>query len=499
MLTHPAREDNMKIDRLNGSCWLSVVGCWRNTKGLSFSNLPTLALVIALTLLINLPCHSQQRWERNYGGTDDDAGYSVQQTQDGGYIVAGATYSFGNNWQVYLVKTNAFGDILWTRNYGGTGDDQGWSVQQTQDGGYIVAGSTSSFGNFYQVYLIKTNATGDTLWTRNYGGASWDLGYSVQQTQDSGYIVAGETNSFGNGGQVFLIKTNASGDTLWTRSHGGADSDGGRSVQQTSDGGFIVAGYTGYGGYFEVYLIKTNTSGDTLWTRNYGGTDSDLGYSVQQTQDSGYVVAGRTFSFGDSAQVYLVKIDTFGDTLWTKTYGGAGYDLGYSVQQTQDSGYIVAGGTNSFGNNAQVYLIKTNSSGDTLWTRIHGGTGQSWGYSVQQTSDGGYIVAGYTSSFGNRVQVYLIKTDANGSSGVEETAGVRGQRLEVRMTVKPNPFTSFAVVPGQEKETFELYDIAGRKAGTYRGDRIGWDTGPGVYFLRKAGKTSVPIRVVKVK
>jgi len=398
----------------------------------------------------------------------------------------------------FLLVSLSNGDTLWTRNYGEASYDLGYSVQQTQDTGYIVAGYTGSFGNGYQVYLVKTDASGDTLWTRNYGGSSGDRGYSVRQTQDGGYIVAGYGDSF----QVYLIKTNASGDTLWTRTYGGSSGEMGFSVQQTSDGGYIVAGVTAsFGNSDQVYLIKTNAFGDTLWTRTFGGTGDDVGWSVQQTSDTGYIVAGWTNSFGNGYQIYLIKTNASGDTLWTRTYGGTSSDYGYSVQQTSEGGYIVAGYTGSFGYGTQVYLIKTNATGDTLWTRTYGGTGNDEGWSVQQTLDGGYIVAGQTTSFGNGYQVYLIKTDANGSSGVEESRqgdkGTRGQGERLRAT--PNPFTSFATLPGHEAERFSLYDISGRKVGIFRGDRVGEGLAPGVYFLRTENGAAKPLRIVKVR
>ena len=270
---------------------------------------------------------------------------------------------------VYLIKTNALGDTQWTRTYGGADIDEGFSVQQTSDGGYIVAGLTWSFSAGLQdVYLIKTNASGDTQWTRNYGGTVNDWGYSVQQTSDGGYIVTGWTGSFGAGSaDIYLIKTNASGDTLWTRTYGGAQYDEGNSVQQTSDGGYIVAGYTySFGaGSYDVYLIKTNASGDTQWTRTYGGTNDDEGFSARQTTDGGYIVAGYTGSFGAGGDVYLIKTNASGDTQWTRTYGGTGGDEGYWVRQTSDGGYIVAGWTGSFGaGNYDVYLVKTDSLGN---------------------------------------------------------------------------------------------------------------------------------------
>jgi len=445
---------------------------------------------------------SQQTWERDYGGAGTEEGFSVQQTSDGGYIVSGRTCSFATN-QVYLVKTNASGDTLWTRNYGGTEDELGYSVQQTSDGGYIIAGGTDSFGNGFQVYLIKTNASGDTLWTKTYGGAAEDWGYSVRQTLDGGYIVAGTTSSFGNISDVYLLKTTSSGDTLWTRTYGGAGWEGGSSVQQTGDSGYVIAGQTysfGAGGS-DVYLIKTNARGDTLWTRAYGGTTDDAGGSVQQTSDGGYVVAGMATSFGSTIQAYLIKTNASGDTLWTRNYGGGGTDDGNSVQQTSDGGYIAAGSSNSYGNGVQVYLIKTNAGGDTLWTRSYGlGRGDDQGSSVQQTSDMGYIIAGTTTSFGNGYQVYLIKTDSIGrySSGVEENKGFEGPRVQ-GIKITPNPFTSFTILPGHEAERFSLYDITGRKVGIYRGDRIGEGLSQGVYFVRREGEGGSLARVVKIR
>jgi len=404
----------------------------------TFSRLALCALCGAtlFALLPASPSQAQQRWERTFGGSVQDYGYDVRQTSDGGYVVAGMTNSFGaGNYDVYVIKTDASGNGVWTRTYGGAGSDYGQSVQQTSDSGYVLAGNTASFGpGNTDVWLIKTNASGDTLWTRTFGGATRpDGAYSVQQTASGGYILAGFTQSYGPGtptyANVWLILTDGSGNPFWTRFYGGNLHDGGYSGQQTLDGGFIIAGYTeSYGqGSQDVYLIKTNSNGDTLWTRTYGGAGSDEGYSVQQTRDTGYIVAGSTNSYGAGNQdVYLIKTNANGDTLWTRTYGGAENDIGNSVQQTQDGGYILTGQTRSFGRYYQVYLIKTNASGDTLWTRTFGGDSLDQGSSVRQTQDGGYIIAGITDPPGGSrgdYDVYLIKTDGNGSSGIETERG----------------------------------------------------------------------------
>jgi hypothetical protein len=466
------------------------------------------AQLIVAVLVFASPALAQMKWWRTYGGTDRDVGYSVQQTSDSGYIIAGLTYSFGaGNFDVYLIKTSAAGDTLWTRTYGGTDDDRGYSAQQTSDGGYIIAGFSEFLGaEWYDVYFIKTDANGDTAWTRTCGGTGVDAGRSVQQTSDGGYIIAGYTESFGAGNlDVYLIKTDASGDILWTGTYGGTGDDGGLSVQQASDGGYIIAGYTssfGVGGR-DVYLIKTSVSGDTVWTRTYGGTGDDGGLSVRQASDGGYIIAGFTEPFGaGDYDVYLIKTDASGDTLWTKTYGGTNNDYGSSVQQTSDGGYIIAGYTESFGaGNLDVYLIKTDASGDTLWTKTYGGTNNDYGSSVQQTSDGGYIIAGYTESFGaGNLDVYLIKTDANGNVAVEEPPTPQLADSRTALRVQPNPFSSFAAVPGHEAERFVLSDVSGRMVGICNGDRIGEGLAPGVYFLspvKLATPCTRPLRIVK--
>ena len=255
-------------------------------------------------------------------------------------------------------------------------------------------------------------------WTKTFGGTSSDEGHSVKQTTDSGYIITGSTG-YGIGSDVYLIKTNENGDSLWTKTFGGTDIEQGSSVQQTTDGGYIITGSTSsFGnGSSDVYLIKTDDGGNEEWTKTFGGTNSDQGLSVQQTTDGGYIITGYTYFLGSGiCDLFLIKTDENGVEQWTKTFGGTGNDRGSSVQQSKDGGYIITGGTNSLGNgDDDVYLIKTDESGNELWTKIFGGTGYDEGISVQQTTDGGYIITGNTDSFGNGgTDVYLIKTDENG-------------------------------------------------------------------------------------
>ncbi len=254
-----------------------------------------------------------QGWEQTYGGSGSDEGYSVQQTTDGGYIICGYTTSFGNGGtDVYVIKTDFQGNTLWTQTYGGTGNDRGKSIQQTTDGGYIICGETKSFGNgLYDFYLIKTDGSGNQLWSQTWGDTLEDNGYSVEQTTDGGYILCGRTRSVINGmTNVYIIKTDSQGNTLWTQTYGGTTGgETGKSVKQTSDGGYIICGWKD----MNLYLIKTDNVGDSLWTKTYVG-NGDGGNSVQQTTDGGYIICGYTDSFGNGSEdIYLIKTDSQGN------------------------------------------------------------------------------------------------------------------------------------------------------------------------------------------
>jgi hypothetical protein len=320
--------------------------------------------------LIKTDANGNIQWAKTYGGPGDDSVYSVQQTSDGGYIVAGSTYSFGaGSWDIFLMKTDANGNIQWAKTYGGTGDDVAFSVQQTSDGGYIVAGGTSSFGaGSWDIFLIKTDANGNIQWAKTYGGTDWDLATSVQQTSDGGYIVASEIRSFGAGSwDIFLMKTDANGNIQWAKTYGGTDVDAALSVQQTSDGGYILAGLTwSFGaGERDIFLINTDANGNIIWAKTYGGTGWDWASYVQQTSDGGYIVASFTLSFSTSNDFFLIKTDANGNIIWAKTYRRTGWDEVYSVQQTSDGGYILAGLTYFFGAGSEdIFLIKTDANGN---------------------------------------------------------------------------------------------------------------------------------------
>ncbi len=359
-------------------------------------------------------------WTKTFGGYNDDGAYSLKQTLDGGYIIAGWTETYGTGGKdVYLIKTDKDGDTVWTKAYGGTRNDEGFSIKQTSDSGYIAVGSTYSFGAAYEddAWLIKTNSDGDTLWTKRYGETNHsDRGYSVQQTNEGGYIITGWTESYGlNYAHAWLIKTDLLGNKVWDKIFGGADTASyGRSVQQTNDSGYIITGWKDYSGTgdYDVWLIKTDSLGNKLWDKRWGKGYYDYGRSVQQTNDGGYIITGDTRPYGaTNSDVWLIKTNANGDTVWTKTYGGSADDRGWSVQQTSGGGYILTGYTASYGaGDGDAWLIKTDSSGNKLWDKTFGGSAYDYGRSVRQTNDGGYIVAGETSSYGSGGKdVYLIR------------------------------------------------------------------------------------------
>ena len=312
---------------------------------------------------------------QTYGGADTDAGNSLVETSDGGYAIAGSTDSYGaGSWDVWLVKTDSSGVMQWNQTYGGTGSDYGWSVVQTTDGGYAVAGYTSSYGaGDFDVWLVKTDAYGNEQWNQTYGGVDDDRAYSMAQTVDGGFAIAGGTDSFGAGSFDFwLVKSDSNGNVQWTQAYGGADYDYGQSLVGTIDGGYAIAGYTySFGaGQSDVWLVKTDANGVMQWNQTYGGALYEWAYYVVQTSDGGYAIPASTYSYGTSSyDLWLIKTDSSGTLQWSQTYGGTGDDGGNSILETINGGYVIVGQTNSYGTvGGDVWLVKTDVESGLAWT-----------------------------------------------------------------------------------------------------------------------------------
>jgi len=367
-------------------------------------------------------------WKKTFGGSRDDIGATVLQTTDGGYIITGHTSSYGaGGMDIWMIKTDATGNEIWSRTFGGVGDEFVTSVQQTSDDGYIMVGITSSYGaGGRDLWMIKTDAKGNKQWDKAFGGSWDDGGISVRQTRDGGYIATGATGSYGPS-VVWLIKTDARGNKQWDKT---LDFEGevvgqmstGSSVLQTSDGGYIVAGDSSKE---SVLLIKTDAQGNKLWDRIFGGLATD-GASVNantrllQTSDGGYIIDSYNSQNGAGGMdIWLIKTDATGNEIWSKTLGGRGDDFGTTIQQTSDGGYIMTGHTSSYGaGGMDLWLIKTDATGNEIWSKTFGGRGDDFGTTVRQTSDGGYIMTGRTSSYGaGGMDLWLIKTDASGNVG----------------------------------------------------------------------------------
>ena len=479
-------------------------------------------------------------WERTYGGGGDDYAYSVELTSDSAFIVTG--YKNGDVW---LLKIDASsGDTLWTRTYGGAGFDGAECVRQTSDGGYIIVGYTSSYGSgSFDVYLIKTDSTGNMVWQKWWGGPNEEYAYEVRETQDGGYIIAATTHSFGQGRcDAWLIKTDANGDTLWTKIYGVGNWDRVRSVELTPDGGYIFAGWTGESPReWDGWVIKTDSNGDILWMRTYGGQDGGCLTSVRSTWDGGYIMCGSSgYIYQD---IWLIKTDANGDTLWTRTYGSANTDRGYSAQQTFDGGYIAVGQGDKWLHGFQMAVYRVAGAqtpyvkvlspnggeefevGDTCnITWFAAGNGGIDSVSILYSIDAGLswdtIATGepndslyewiIPSTPSESCLVKILAYDPGLNMGEDEsdslfrirTSGVGGSAPVIRpfLTVSPNPFSEhmeIAFSPGDAGEvSLRIYDATGRlvkefipptasTAITWDGrDESGRKVGCGVYFLR---------------
>ncbi len=347
-------------------------------------------------------------WSKTYGWAGDETpqGGPVQ-TLDGGYMISGYTNSSGaGSYDAWLVKTNAFGNVEWNKTYGGSLDDRGKDVCNTADGGFALCGFTNSFGASSQdFWLIKVNAMGNVQWNKTYGTPATDTPYAIVQTTDGGYAMVGTINSPGATSDSWLVKTDANGNIQWNRTYGGIGNDALLSIVQTSGGGYVMAGWTNSSGAGnnDAWLVKTEASGNIIWSKTYGGTASDQGWGVVQTTDGGYAVSASTSSSGaGGSDVWLFKTDAVGSTQWNRTFGGTGNDHGtHSLLQTLEGGYLIGGNTQSFGAGSRdVWLIKTDDSGRLLWNKTYGGAGSEATLGLIQDSDGGFVVVASTESFG---------------------------------------------------------------------------------------------------
>mgnify|MGYP003324117204 FL=1 len=368
-------------------------------------------------------------FNNTFGDASYDYGRSLIELNDGGYLIAGNTSLLGDNYSnALLIKIDHTGKEMWKRDYTFSSVDRLNMVKELQDGSLVAAGFTMSSTNYSKdIFVIKTDAQGNLEWQRSYGDAQDETANSIDISIDGGFIISGEVINENTGFSLcYLIKIDNEGELDWSNTFGGSQNDNGLSVISTNDAGFAITGMTRSLGDSngDVWLIKVNSNGEMEWERTYGGDDNEYGRTIQQTVDGGYIIIGQTESFGlGYNDAYLIKTDSQGNEIWSQTFGGQGTDQGRQVVNTLDEGYLISGYTDSFGTlgGFNFWLVKANSLGELEWQRFYGEQGDDRGLSGIQTSDGGYAIAGYTNSgTSSGSDILFIKTDDNGSAEFDQ-------------------------------------------------------------------------------
>ncbi|MEN2984546.1 MAG: hypothetical protein ABDH25_05930, partial [Dictyoglomaceae bacterium] len=306
----------------------------------------------------------------HYGERDDNA-QCVIETSDGGLLVLGESYSYatGISKDLYVVKLDKKGNIVWAKNFGGMDMDGGRSVIEDSEGNYVLVGWTRSFGaGNSDFYIIKLSPNGELLWSKTWGGKNFDEANCILESEDGNYLITGYTLSFGSGGKdVALIKIDKNGNLVWYRTYGGAKDDSASAIIKTIDGDYLLVGSTfSYGSKGNIYVLKVNSVGDIIWERNFGGEESEEGVCVVNTRDGGFVIVGSTRSYGVMGLgVYILKISSLGEALWYKVYDGEGDDEGRTVLELEDGSLLVGGFTRSWGaQNSDVVILRLNAKGE---------------------------------------------------------------------------------------------------------------------------------------
>ena len=504
--------------------------------------------LLFLLLLLSLTTKAQIEWQKCLGGTNYEYVNSVEQTEDGGYIVAGYSYSndgdvTGNHLDsngyttadVWIVKLDAAGTIQWQKSYGGTKFDYGKHIQQTQDGGFIVAGNSNSNdgdvsghhgGETIDYWLLKLDSIGTIQWQKSYGGSGMDELYSIKQTYDGGYVVAGNSDSndgdvSGNHGyfDYWIINLDSLGNLEWEKSLGGNYEDFPFSISQTLDSGYIVAGntistngdITNSFGFGDCWVVKLFTNGNIQWQKSFGGSGEDKASSVKQTNDGGYIFVGSTNSTdGDITfnhgytDCWVVKLDNLGNISWQYCLGGSGQENGYNIQFTNDGGFIIIGNTDSndfdvSGNDEgkRNWVVKLDSLGFIQWQKTFGGSHYEYAVSIKQTNDDGYIFAAITESNDGDVtdnhggsDYWIVKLGA--ATSIKET-----DKLEP--FVYPNPATTEITVSGYSPAYLKLCDAVGQTVTESKGSKLYvGNLSQGLYVLQLFDAKGQQVKTEKV-
>jgi hypothetical protein len=417
-------------------------------------------------LVITLQISAQNiTFIKSYDHDQLDFGFAVQQTSDGGFMLFGESgHSGGGNMEQYLelVKTDPSGNVVWNNSFGLPGlINFGISAKQTFDNGYILCGSYGDLSNDTLV-LVKTDPLGNEEWHYTYSAHNIkDVGQSVLQTSDSGYIALGfEGDGFNPG--VYIVKTDKNGSLQWSKTFPQTGYEICQSIKQVGNNGYIICGRTDSKGHgdFDIYIMRLNLNGDSLWTKTFGTALSEWGTAVDVTNDGGFIITGYDyFSGGD---IWLIKTDSSGNEQWVKKFGGPGWDMGNDVKQCTDGGYVIAGRKEIDDNRNHFYCIRTNSLGNIIWEHVFPKDTMSEAYSVFQNDDKGFIFLGNNFNLdSNNTDFYYIRLDSTGAISVPEF-----NSSIINFMVYPNPTSEKIKVHLQLQSTgkisFQINDLLGR-------------------------------------
>lgn len=359
----------------------------------------------------------EMQWSTTFGTTEWESASSLIQTSDGSFLLAGESNANGAPSDMWLVKSDTNGQYLWNRTFGGTRSDKAKDLIQTTDGGFALAGETRIDFFTEGMLLVKTTVNGEEEWNATFEGTDHASAESLVQTTDNGFALAGFLDidlEINFNYYMWLVKTDTNGVKEWEKTFGGTGDEQAVSLIQTTDGGYLLAGFTSsYGaGGDDIWLVKTDANGEQEWNKTFGGTENERANSLIQTMDGGFAIAGSTRSYGaGEGDMWLVKTDTNGEQEWNVTFGGAEYDGAYSLIQLSDNGFLLGGITYSQVEYNDIYLVRTDMTGQFEWERRFGGGYIDYAKSVIQTSDGGCALAGPTQSYGaGGSDMYLVKT-----------------------------------------------------------------------------------------
>jgi len=481
-------------------------------------------VILILFSSINLFAEIETEWMAMFGGSFSDAANSFCITPDNGFVLAGYTNSFGaSNSDVYWVKTDPNGNEVWSQTFGGSGWENAKDVcNAVGNDGYVSAGyTTSSASNSFDVLLVNIDSNGDVQWIQVYGGDEFDTAESICQTSDNGYLLCGYTSSFGAGeDDIYLIKTDDNGDSLWTKTIGCERSDMGHSIKPTSDGNYIIGGSTGFydapypgsnGRNREIYIIKIDEAGDilaenTFWVMDTHQNSFDTGYNICETSDGGFCVVGCTSQhFQELMDVAVLKVDSQLNEVWkTNLEMEDYYDFGYSICEDEGTGNLYISGSFKYVNEAKadMFCLLLDSAGNEIEREYFGSTGSECGCKILQVNDGSFVISGYTSSYGEGANDAWLLKICNPNSQNSQDEIPDGSQLFQNY---PNPFNpsttiSFSLNTEKAEDTeIEIYNISGQKVNTLVNEvfpagvhSVAWDgrnsngdrVSSGIYFYK---------------